>query len=190
MTSPDAPARDLVDTVFDHHRRKDGAHACYIEMSADRLSIPYDLLWTRHGEPTELDAAKDAPDAAGLRLLAEDWLLREEASDGGAGVGPAPEGAAETGNAAGTYDNAEAGPPSLTPPLGGSGRGSGTPTGTTSSSRASGDMSAHVAKAVNLGEGIRLPLPTTRLRPAGSRSALRRWRWLRPPDPMGLDATT
>ena len=64
--------------VFDHLRREDGEHVGYIEMSADGRFIPYDRLWVRRGEATDLDEAEAVLDAIGLRLLAEDWLLEEE----------------------------------------------------------------------------------------------------------------
>ena len=80
MSAPSTPPEGLPDPedVLDHLRREDGEHVGYIEMSADGRFIPYDRLWVRRGEATDLDEAEAVLDAIGLRLLAEDWLLEED----------------------------------------------------------------------------------------------------------------
>ena len=80
MSAPSILQADLPapEDVFEHLRREDGEHVGYIEMSADGRFIPYDRLWVRRGEATDLDEAEAVLDAIGLRLLAEDWLLQEE----------------------------------------------------------------------------------------------------------------
>lgn len=80
MSAPSIPQADrpAPEDVFEHLRREDGEHVGYIEMSADGRFIPYDRLWVRRGEATDLDEAEAVLDAIGLRLLAEDWLLQEE----------------------------------------------------------------------------------------------------------------
>ncbi len=80
MSAPSIPQADrpAPEDVFEHLRREDGEHVGYIEMSADGRFIPYDRLWVRRGEATDLDEAEAVLDAIGLRLLAENWLLQEE----------------------------------------------------------------------------------------------------------------
>ena len=80
MSAPSIPQADrpAPEDVFEHLRREDGKHVGYIEMSADGRFIPYDRLWVRRGEATDLDEAEAVLDAIGLRLLAENWLLQEE----------------------------------------------------------------------------------------------------------------
>ncbi|WP_152353822.1 serine/threonine protein phosphatase [Brachybacterium subflavum] len=76
--STGAPSRPDAADVFDHLRSEDGEHVGFMEMTADGGFVPYDLLWQRRGEPMELDEAEAVLDGIGLRLLAEDWLLRED----------------------------------------------------------------------------------------------------------------
>ncbi|UQN28564.1 serine/threonine protein phosphatase [Brachybacterium kimchii] len=78
MSTGASPRPDAAD-VFDHLRAEDGEHVGYMEMTADGGFVPYDLLWQRRGEPMDLDEAEAVLDGIGLRLLAEDWLLQEEA---------------------------------------------------------------------------------------------------------------
>ena len=80
MSIPPPPQADrpAPEDVFDHLRREDGEHVGYIEMSPDGRFIPYDRLWVRRGEAMDLDEAEATLDEAGLRLLAEDWLLEED----------------------------------------------------------------------------------------------------------------
>ena len=84
MSAPPPEGLPDPEDVFDHLRREDGEHVGYIEMSADGRFIPYDRLWVQRGEAMELDEAEAVLDAIGLRLLAEDWLLQEDESAGGA----------------------------------------------------------------------------------------------------------
>ena len=80
MSIPPPPQADrpAPEDVFDHLRREDGEHVGYIEMTADGRFTPYDRLWVRRGEAMDLDEAEATLDEAGLRLLAEDWLLEED----------------------------------------------------------------------------------------------------------------
>lgn len=68
-------------TRFDHLRADDGEHVGYLEITEDGAFIPYDLLHRRRGEAMELDQAEQLLDAAGLRLLAEPWVLVSEDGD-------------------------------------------------------------------------------------------------------------
>ena len=110
----------------------------YIEMTADGRFIPYDRLWVRRGGAMELDDAEAALDEVGLRFLADDWLLQElqEADE------PAGEAIWTRVRIREVHRDRVV------------------------VARAMEDMSADVAKAVDLVGGIELPLPTTRLRPA------------------------
>ena len=86
MSVPSEPQADrpAPEDVFDHLRREDGEHVGYIEMSPDGRFIPYDRLWVRRGGAMDLDEAEATLDGVGLRFLAEDWLLQEDESAGGA----------------------------------------------------------------------------------------------------------
>lgn len=137
MSVPSEPQADrpAPEDVFDHLRREDGEHVGYIEMTADGRFTPYDWLWVRRGEAMDLDEAEATLDEAGLRLLAEDWLLQEADE--------------RTGEAIWTRVRIRE-----------------VHRDRVVVARAMEDLSADVAKAVNLVVGIELPLPTTRLRPA------------------------
>ena len=140
MSIPPPPQADrpAPEDVFDHLRREDGEHVGYIEMTADGRFIPYDRLWVRRGGAMELDDAEAALDEVGLRFLADDWLLQElqEADE------PAGEAIWTRVRIREVHRDRVV------------------------VARAMEDMSADVAKAVDLVGGIELPLPTTRLRPA------------------------
>ncbi|MCT2088473.1 serine/threonine protein phosphatase [Micrococcus terreus] len=72
-----------METTFDHVRPFDGEHVGYIEISGD-LFVPYDRMWQRRGEAMPLDEAEAILDSTGLSMLAEDWLLADDASENGA----------------------------------------------------------------------------------------------------------
>ena len=136
MSVPSEPQTDrpAPENVFDHLRREDGEHVGYIEMTADGRFTPYDRLWVRRGEAMDLDEAEATLDGVGLRFLAEDWLLQEDESAGGA-----------------TWTRVRIREVHRDRVV---------------VARAMEDISADVAKAVDLVGGIELPLPTARLRPA------------------------
>ena len=136
MRTPPRPQADrpAPEEVFDHLRREDGEHVGYIEMSPDGRFIPYDRLWVRRGGAMDLDEAEATLDGVGLRFLAEDWLLQEDESAGGA-----------------TWTRVRIREVHRDRVV---------------VARAMEDLSADVAKAVDLVGGVELPLPTTRLRPA------------------------
>ena len=138
MSIPSRADRPAPEDVFDHLRREDGEHVGYIEMTADGRFTPYDRLWVRRGGAMELDDAEAALDEVGLRFLADDWLLQElqEADE------PAGEAIWTRVRIREVHRDRVV------------------------VARAMEDMSADVAKAVDLVGGIELPLPTTRLRPA------------------------
>lgn len=79
--SPEHPHTrpDVSADVFGHRRREDGEHVGYIEMRPDGSFVPYDLLWTPRGKDLELDETESILDEIGLRLLAQDWLLADDA---------------------------------------------------------------------------------------------------------------
>lgn len=135
--STGASSRPDAADVFDHLRAEDGEHVGYMEMTADGGFVPYDLLWQRRGESMELDEAEAVLDGIGLRLLAEDWLLRED--DAARSDGPARWTRVRIREI--DRDRVVVG-------------------------RTIENMSAHVAKAIDLVGGIEVPLPTERLRPA------------------------
>ncbi|MFE5776748.1 serine/threonine protein phosphatase [Brachybacterium sp. NPDC056505] len=126
MSTGASPRPDAAD-VFDHLRAEDGEHVGYMEMTADGGFVPYDLLWQRRGESMDLDEAEAVLDGIGLRLLAEDWLLQEEAGWTRVRIREIDRDRVVVG-------------------------------------RAIENMSAHVAKAVDLVGGIDVELPTDRLR--------------------------
>ncbi|UEJ81238.1 serine/threonine protein phosphatase [Brachybacterium halotolerans subsp. kimchii] len=130
MSTGASPRPDAAD-VFDHLRAEDGEHVGYMEMTADGGFVPYDLLWQRRGEPMDLDEAEAVLDGIGLRLLAEDWLLQEEAGWTRVRIREIDRDRVVVG-------------------------------------RAIENMSAHVAKAIDLVGGIDVALPTDRLRLAGA----------------------
>ncbi|RRD28931.1 serine/threonine protein phosphatase [Actinomyces bowdenii] len=132
---PSQTGRPAPEDVFDHLRREDGEHVGYIEMSGDGRFIPYDLLWVRRGEAMDLHEAEAVLDEAGLRLLAQDWLLQQQ--DGQTGE----EAWARVRIREIHRDRVVV-------------------------ARAVEELSAGVAKSVDLVGGIELPLPTTRLRAA------------------------
>lgn len=146
---PDAsavPAEGAV--VFDHLRAEDGEHVGYLEIADDGGFIPYDLLRRRRGDAMELDEAEAVLDEIGLRMLAEDWLLREDAPEA---VGEGPARAVEPAPDAPTWTRVrirEIGRDRVVV------------------GRAMGSTSAHVAKTIDLAGSIEVPLPTERLRPA------------------------
>ena len=72
-----------METTFDHVLPFDGEHVGYIEISGD-LFVPYDRMWQRRGEAMPLDEAEAILDSTGLSMLAEDWLLADDASENGA----------------------------------------------------------------------------------------------------------
>lgn len=80
---PRQQARPAPEEVFDHLRREDSEHVGYIQITEDGRFVPYDLLWVRRGTAMQLDEAEAVLDEIGLRLLAEDWLLQEEAEASG-----------------------------------------------------------------------------------------------------------
>ena len=137
MTPQPRPQTDrpATEEVFDHVRREDGEHVGYIKMSADGRFIPYDRLWVRRGEAMDLDEAEAVLDEAGLRFLAEDWLLQEEDE--------------QTGGA--TWARVRIREIHRDRVV---------------VARAMEDLSAGVAKSIDLIGGIELPLPTPRLRSA------------------------
>lgn len=63
-------------TVFDHIRADDGEHVGYLGMTEDGRFVPFDRMRRRRGEPMDLDDAERLLDEAGLRFLAESWLVR------------------------------------------------------------------------------------------------------------------
>ncbi|MCG7310887.1 serine/threonine protein phosphatase [Brachybacterium sp. ACRRE] len=132
MSTGASPRPDAAD-VFDHLRAEDGEHVGYMEMTADGGFVPYDLLWQRRGEPMDLDEAEAVLDGIGLRLLAEDWLLQEEAGWTRVRIREIDRDRVVVG-------------------------------------RAIENMSAHVAKAIDLVGGIDVALPTDRLRLADAAS--------------------
>lgn len=132
MSTGASPRPDAAD-VYDHLRAEDGEHVGYMEMTADGGFVPYDLLWQRRGEPMDLDEAEAVLDGIGLRLLAEDWLLQEEAGWTRVRIREIDRDRVVVG-------------------------------------RAIENMSAHVAKAIDLVGGIDVPLPTDRLRLADAAS--------------------
>ncbi|MBO3725519.1 serine/threonine protein phosphatase [Actinomyces bowdenii] len=132
---PSQTGRPAPEDAFDHLRREDGEHVGYIEMSGDGRFIPYDLLWVRRGEAMDLHEAEAVLDEAGLRLLAQDWLLQQQ--DGQTGE----EAWARVRIREIHRDRVVV-------------------------ARAMEELSAGVAKSVDLVGGIELPLPTTRLRAA------------------------
>ncbi|WP_347042199.1 serine/threonine protein phosphatase [Brachybacterium nesterenkovii] len=141
-----APAEGAV--VFDHLRAEDGEHVGYLEIADDGGFIPYDLLRRRRGDAMELDEAEAVLDEIGLRMLAEDWLLREDAPEA---VGEGPARAGEPAPDAPTWTRVrirEIGRDRVVV------------------GRAMESTSAHVAKTIDLAGSIEVPLPTERLRPA------------------------
>ncbi|GEM_PF-466579 len=140
------PAEGAV--VFDHLRAEDGEHVGYLEIADDGGFIPYDLLRRRRGDAMELDEAEAVLDEIGLRMLAEDWLLREGAPEA---VGEGPARAGEPAPDAPTWTRVrirEIGRDRVVV------------------GRAMESTSAHVAKTIDLAGSIEVPLPTERLRPA------------------------
>lgn len=63
---------------FEHRRPEDNEHVGYIELNDDGLFVPFNLLQQPTGEPMELDEAEELLNAAGLKNLAEEWILTNE----------------------------------------------------------------------------------------------------------------
>lgn len=78
MSDPQSsvPDDDLV--VFDHVRAEDAEHVGYLGVTEGGEFVPFDRLRRRRGGPMELADAEALLDEAGLRYLAEPWVLRDE----------------------------------------------------------------------------------------------------------------
>ena len=145
-----APAEGSV--VFDHLRAEDGEHVGYLEIADDGRFIPYDLLRRRRGAAMDLDEAEALLDGIGLRMLAEDWLLRED--------GPGEAGESEAPGGAPSREAVPDGPTWTRVRIREIGRDR------VVVGRAMESTSEHVARTIDLTGSIEVPLPTDRLLPA------------------------